>query len=266
METMHYNEKKKNSKGIIIAVISFVLIGAGIIIFALTSESEPVVIGSQESDIQRLVELDKEDKEKTKSDNANINYEIKDENYSDKSNSYIKSNITLPKVFIEGDELKEFNDNLEVEYNQLFNKLKEQMSGSVESKYTYIVSYNFYENMIGTNKIISLALYQRVRDDSASKNTTEKVTTYNIDLSSKKEVELSEVAQVLLDKDYKTTIKSAIEDYVVENGMMKSSDFTYAVTGLEDYYIKEGVFHIILNEGTLVDSKYGVLDIEVTKK
>ena len=67
-------------------------------------------------------------------------------------------------------------------------------------------------------------------------------------------------------KDYKTYIKNTILDYVVQNGMMKESEFTYALTGLEDYYIKDGVFHIIFNEGKLVDKKFGVLDIEIQIK
>ena len=41
--------------------------------------------------------------------------------------------------------------------------------------YTYLVSYNAYDNMVGTKKVLSITIYQRVRDDSAKKNTTEKI-------------------------------------------------------------------------------------------
>ena len=34
----------------------------------------------------------------------------------------------------------------------------------------------------------------------------------------------------------------------------------------EDFYVKEGIFHIIFNEGELVDKKNGVLDIEIKSK
>lgn len=262
METMHYREKKKSYKGVIITLFLFVLIGGAIILFAINSEQEPVIIGSQESDIQRLVELDKEDAIETASKNASISYEVKDVTYNDTSNVKIKSNMTIPQIFVEGEELTEINSKIDQEYNDLFTKLKEQMS-SAESNYTYIVSYNVYENMIGTDKIVSLTLYQRVRDDSAKKNTMEKVDTYNINLATKELTTQFEIAQELLGKDYKSVIKSEVEDYVVQEGMMKESDFTYAITGLENFYIKDGSFHIIFNEGNLVDTKYGVLDIEV---
>lgn len=265
METMHYSEKKKSSKGVVIAFLLFVLIGSGIIYFAISSEEEPVVIGSQESDIQRLVDLEKEETVQTTNLNSIINYEIKDVTYNDSSNSKIKSNITLPKVSVEGEELVDINAQIDKEYTELFAKFKEQMT-SVESKYTYIVSYNVYENMIGTEKVVSITVYQRMRDDSAKKNTMEKVDTYNIDLATKELVSQFDIAKELLGKDYKSIIRSASENYVVDKGMMKGSDFTYAITGLEDFYVKEGIFHIIFNEGELVDKKNGVLDIEIKSK
>ena len=47
--------------------------------------------------------------------------------------------------------------------------------------------------------------------------------------------------------------------------MIEEDKYTYALTGLENYYIKEGVFHIIFNEAELVDKKFKVLDIEIAK-
>lgn len=262
METMHYSEKRKSSKGPIIALLLFMIIGGAIIVYGISTEEEPVIVGSQESDIQRLVEIEKEDIEAIKNENESITYTVEDVKYNDTSNSKIKSDMTLPKISIQGEELTEINADIDSEYNNLFSKLKEQMA-SAESKYTYVVSYKVYENMIEEKKVVSITVYQRVRDDSAKKNTTEKVTTYNIDLTSKKLITESEVAQSLLGKDYKSIIKEAAREYVVQEGMMKESEFTYALTGFEDYYVKEGVFHIIFNEGKLADEKYGLLDIEV---
>ncbi len=262
METMHYSEKRKSSKGPVIALLLFVLIGGAIIFYAIRTEEDPVVIGSQESDIQRLVEMEKEDTLALKSENENISYSVEDVKYKDTSNLKIKSDMTLPKIKVKDEELVEINNKIDTEYTELFTKLKEQMS-SAESKYTFIVSYNVYENMIDEKKVISITIYQRVRDDSAKKNTTEKVTTYNIDLSSKQILTESEIAQSILGKDYKSVIKNSVKEYVVKQGMMKESEFTYALTGLEDCYVKEGKFHIIFNEGKIVDQKYGVLDIEV---
>ena len=262
METMHYSEKKKSSKGFVIFFFLFVLIGGAIIIFAMSNENEPVVVGSQETDIQRLVDMEKEEKEETKNKNANITYEVKDVTHNDSSNSKIKSQITVPKITVDGEELTEINSEIDKEYTDIFSKLKDQMK-DVDSKYTYIVSYNVYENMVGSDKILSVTIYQRVKDDTAKKNTTEKITSYNIDLAKKEKITEFSVASSILGKDYKSIIKGKVQDYVVENGMMKESEFTYAITGLEDFYIKDGVFHIIFNEEKLVDKKFGVLDIEV---
>ena len=47
---------------------------------------------------------------------------------------------------------------------------------------------------------------------------------------------------------------------IVENKMVSEDDeFVYALTGMENYYIKDEVFHIIFNEGELVDKKYKVV-------
>lgn len=265
METMHYSEKKKSSKGFVIFFFLFVLIGGAIIVFAMSNENEPVVVGSQETDIQRLVDMEKEEKEETKNKNANITYEVKDVTHNDTSNSKIKSQITVPKIIVDGEELTEINSEIDKEYTDIFSKLKDQMK-DVDSKYTYIVSYNAYENMVGTDKILSITIYQRVKDDTAKKNTTEKVTSYNIDLAKKEKITEFSVASSILGKDYKSLIKEKVQDYVVEKGMMKESEFTYAITGLEDFYIKDGVFHIVFNEEKLVDKKFGVLDIEVPIK
>lgn len=262
METMHYSEKKKSSKGFVIFFFLFVLIGGAIIIFAMSNENEPVVVGSQETNIQRLVDMEKEEKEETKNKNANITYEVKDVTHNDSSNSKIKSQITVPKITVDGEELTEINSEIDKEYTDIFSKLKDQMK-DVDSKYTYIVSYNVYENMVGSDKILSVTIYQRVKDDIAKKNTTEKITSYNIDLAKKEKITEFSVASSILGKDYKSIIKGKVQDYVVEKGMMKESEFTYAITGLEDFYIKDGVFHIIFNEEKLVDKKFGVLDIEV---
>ena len=45
--------------------------------------------------------------------------------------------------------------------------------------------------------------------------------------------------------------------------MIDSDKYNYSLTGLENYYIKDGVFHIVFNESEIVDKKYGVIDIEI---
>ena len=58
METMRYTEHKSGSKGVIIGLFLFIIIGGALIFWAVNNEKEPEIIGDTKSDIQRLVELD----------------------------------------------------------------------------------------------------------------------------------------------------------------------------------------------------------------
>ncbi|MEG0873118.1 MAG: hypothetical protein RSE00_02490 [Clostridia bacterium] len=259
METMRYGETKKSSKGLVIGLFLFVIIGGTIIFLAIKSEPEQVIVGQTKSDIQRLANTQKSD---LASKNAAITYEIGTKKISDKSNSKIKSNMELPVISIDGTPLSEENEKIEKKYSELYGGLKSQMS-TAENNFTYIVSYNSYDNMVGSQKILSVTIYQRVTDDAAKKNTTEKVDTINIDLATKQEVKQSDVTIEMFGKDYKQKITESVTNYLVSKKMMKSSEATYALTGLENYYIKDGKFHIVFTEGEVVDKKHGVLDITI---
>ena len=74
---------------------------------------------------------------------------------------------------------------------------------------------------------------------------------------------MSDIFVSILGIDYKTQIKSVVKDYVVSKNMMKEEEYTYAITGLENFYIRDSKLHIVFNEGELVNTKYGVLDIVV---
>ena len=63
--------------------------------------------------------------------------------------------MTIPQVYINGEALEELNKEIENKYTNVFNSSKENMR-NVESNYTYTVTYNSYENMVGTKKILSL--------------------------------------------------------------------------------------------------------------
>jgi hypothetical protein len=260
METMRYNETKKSSKGVIFGLLLFSLIGGAIIFFAIKSETKPVVVGQTKSDVQRLV--DTEASTNKKEENSAISYEVKDKTSVDKSNQKIKSNITLPEIYVAGEALTDINETIDKKYTELFSGLKEQLA-SAKNNFTYTVTYNSYDNMVGSDKILSLTLYQRVTDDAAKKNTSEKIETYNIDLATKKQVDQADTALEILGKDYKSKIGDSVKNYVVSKKMISEADFTYVVTGLENFYIKESKFHIVFNEGELVDKKYSVIDITV---
>lgn len=263
MDTMHYTERKKSSKGAVIFLSLFVLIGGAIIFLAVANEQEPTIIGQNESEVNRLVDLDKVEAEETIAKNKEIEYKVKDKKYEDTSNSKIKSNMTLPVIEIAGENLAEINTKINDKYVAMFDAIKKQLSNA-DYKYTFSVSYNVYDNIVGTKRIISVVVTAENVDDTADgKIVTKKVDTYNIDLATKKEVALADTAMELLGKDYKTKIKEKTVEHLVLKEMMKEEDYIYALTGLESYYVKDSKFHIVYNEGELVDKKYSTIDIEV---
>ncbi len=265
METMRLTENKKSSKGVIIGLLLFFIIGGSILFFALKTEEEPVTVGSvsENEKTQSLVDVDSVNKEELKDKNSAIPYNVNDKKIVDNSNKKMKANITIPVISIDNEELTSINEEINKYYTDMYSSLKEQMA-SASNNYTYTVTYNVYENMVDENKIISVTIYERIIDDSAKKNTMNKIKTYNIDAATKEQISQSnDIAQRIFDKDYKTIIKNAIKDYVVSNKMMKEEEFNYTYTGVKPFYIKDGKFHIIFNENDLVDTKYGVLDITV---
>lgn len=264
METMRLNEKKKSSKGVVIGLLLFFIIGGTILFFALKSEGEPTTIGkTTDTEVQSLVDVDADSKNEI--NNKNIEYKVTDKLVKDNSNVKMKANIAIPVISIENNYLTDINAEIEKYYTEMFTSLKEKMN-SAASKYTYTVTYNVYDNMVGERKIISITIYERIIDDAAKKNTMNKLKTYNIDASSKEQVTQSDLAQEIFGKEYKTIIKNGIKDYVVNNKMMNESQFSYTYTGLKPFYIKNDEFHVIFNEGELVDAKYGVVDITINNK
>lgn len=268
METMRYQENKKTSKWPVIAFFLFVLIGGGIVFMAISTEEDPQVIGKQTEEIQGLVDVYDSTQttakvEEKKKDLKDITFKIEDEIIKDTTISHFKSSITLPKISVDGDDLTVINSDIKEKYTKLYSSLKDEMK-AMENNFTFKISYKYYDNTIGDKRVLSVTVHQRIVDDKEGTTTTDKIETYNIDLATKDLIEESKVAMLLFGKDYKTIIKNQVKDYVVENKMMKQNEFIYALTGLENYYIKEGTFHIIFNEAELVEKKYKVLDIEIT--
>lgn len=254
MDTLRYGETKKSSKGPIIGLFLFFLIGGAILYIALANEEKPVVIGdnTEFSEKNSLIDIYDEPDEQISLDN--ISYSVNDKKYSDKTNKKIKSNITLPVVSIDGEELTELNNKIDEKYTGLFDEMKDKMS-DVENKYTYKVTYNIYENKVGDIKVISITIYHRTVDDSTGSYASENIDTYNIDVQTKKELTQAEVATEMFGISYKTKLKNSIKNYFVSNEIVKEEDYTYAVTGFENFYVKDGKFHIIFN-GEIIKDKY----------
>lgn len=267
METMRYQENKKSGKWPIIFFVMFVLIGGGLIVLGILNEDSPQIVGTKKEEVQGLVDIYAKETmadiyEEEKIDINKITYDLSDEVIKDDSSKKFKASIVLPKITVMDKELTKINEEIKNKFNKLYDSLKSEMD-SVENSFTFKTSYKFYENIIGDKKVLSITIHQRIIDDKAGTTTTDKIVTYNIDLAKKEIVEESDIALAIFGKEYKTIIKNAIKNYVVKNNMMEENNFVYALTGLENYYIKDGIFHIIFNENELVDKKYKVLDIEI---
>lgn len=259
METMRYQENKKSYKGAIFGFFAFVIIGSGLIAFAISQEKEPQVVGQKANEeVQSLVDVSEENNE----DINAITFEVKDEIIKDKENAKIKANITIPQVSIQGEALTQINAKIKGEYTSRFESLKSQLK-SAENKFTYTVTYHQYDNVIKDRRILSLTIYQRVLDDASKKTTTDKVESFNIDLATKEIIDAQEIMVEMFGKEYKEKVNNAVKSYIVNKGYQKESEVNYTVTGLENYYIKDEKLHILLNEDEVVEKKYGVLDITV---
>ena len=268
METMRYQENKKNGKWPIIFFSIFVVVGGALIALGIANEDAPQVVGGAREEVQSLVDIYAEEtmaniyEEEEKIDIDEITFEIDDEIITDDSNKNFEANIELPKITVADKELTDINSKIKEEFTKVYNSLKSEMT-LVENSFTFKTTYKYYDNVIGDKRILSITVHQRIVDDKEGTTTTDKVVTYNIDLEKCELVNELDISLAMFGKDYKTVIKNAIKDYVVKNEMMEEDKFVYSLTGLENYYIKDGVFHIIFNEAELVDRKYKVLDIEI---
>lgn len=269
METMRYQENKKSGKWPIIAFLIFVIVGSALIVVGIANEDNPQIVGSVREEVQSLVDIYSEETmnkiEEEKVNIKDITFKIEDETITDETNKNFTANIVLPKVSIMDEELTSINLEIKDKFSKLFESLKSEMT-DVKNPFTFKTTYKYYDNIIGDKRILSITIHQRIVDDKVGTTTTDKILTYNIDLSKKDLVDESDMALVMFGKDYKTTMKNAIKNYVVDNNMMEADKYTYALTGLENYYIKEGVFHIIFNEAELVDKKFKVIDIKIEKE
>ena len=133
-----------------------------------------------------------------------------------------------------------------------------------ESNYSFNVTYTYFDNIVGLKKIVSLVIKQQIIDVDSQKVTSEKVTTYNVDLSAKKTLAQADVLLDLLGKDYKDTLKRQVQDYVINAGYIKESEYNYEITGLENFYIQDSKFHIVFNgDSDNVADTNDVIDIEI---
>lgn len=226
----------------------------------MTNEKDPAIVGRVESEMQSLMNIEGKDLDYELDRLLAIKYDVKDKTINDSSVKNITANITLPVISIENFELEEINQIISSKYTELFNTIKSE-SNNMANKYKYVVSYNAYDNVVEDKRILSVTIYDRIVDIQSNKNSTEKITTYNIDFDSKEQIKQASVILDYFGADCKEKIQTKIKDYLVEKNMIKETEYNYTYTGLENFYLKNNEFHIVFNQGDLVDEKYGILDI-----
>ena len=122
-----------------------------------------------------------------------------------------------------------------------------------ESNYSFNVTYTYFDNIVGLRKVVSMVITQQIIDTDSQKVTSERVTTYNVDLSSKTTLSQSDVVIDLLGKDY-----------IISNGYATEDSYNYEITGLENFYIQDSKFHIVFNgESDNIADTTDVIDIEI---
>jgi hypothetical protein len=266
METIRFAERRKVSKWPAIIVTCFLILGGCFVAYAINFEDNPKMLGFSgevavtESD--GLEEVGLSDAEKLEQI-MNLNYEIKDVSSTDSTSANFISDIHVPTIYVDGKEVEEINTKIKEEYDQRFAALKEQMI-KAEGKYSFNVTYTYFENIVGLKKIVSLVVKQQIIDRDSQKVTSEKMTVYNVDLSARTTVTQQEIALEIFGKDYKEILKKQVKNYIVSKGYVKESEYKYEITGLENFYIQEGKFHIVFNgESDGITNKAEVIDIVI---
>lgn len=270
METIRFVERRKASKWPARIVLTFLVVGSIFVAYAIKNENNPKMLGLSgeiiTTESNGLEEVNTTDDEKI-AQAQNLNFEVKDISSSDKSMSNFVSNIHLPAIYVDGKELVDINVKVQNDYTQRFESLKSNMA-SAEGNYSFNVTYDTYDNMVGTKRIVSLVITQQIIDTDSNKVTSKKITAYNVDLASKTTIAQSDVLMDLLGKDYKQILKDQVKDYVISNKLTTEAKYTYEITGLENFYIKDSKFHIVFNgdSDNLIDGNKDVIDIEINKE
>lgn len=268
METIRFTEKRKSTKWPAIIVMSFLIIGGCFVAYAIKNENNPRMLGflsatvpTESHGLENVGQTDAQKLEQA----MNLNYEVKDISSIDKSKSNFVSDIHIPSIYVDGKEIAELNAKIQNEYVTRFDNLKEQMA-KAESNYSFNVTYTYFDNIVGLRKIVSLVIKQQIIDTDSNKVTSEKVNTYNIDLSSKATLTQSDVLLDLLGKDYKDIVKQQVKNYIINEKYATESNYKYEITGLENFYIQNSYFHIIFNgDSDKIADTNDVIDIEIQK-
>lgn len=256
MEMMNYNKinKKKSNIGLGF-FLSFAVLGSSTVGYLLATEKEEVL----NTDAYKEVEVYEEETV----DLDSISHETTIICKTDKESMY-KADIWVPSVSVDGVLLEDVNTSIKDKFVNKYEALKSDSEDTLENSMLYKTRYKEYVNEIGDTKILSLVIEEKILD-ADDKLFSSRVYTYNIDMVTRELVYQDDVAPSVLGYDYRNVIKSSIKQYVIAKEYIKSEDYNYTYTGLEEYYMKDGKFHFVINSGDVYAKEYGIIDIVIEK-
>ena len=267
METMSYNKIKKKKTNIgVYAYFLFIILGTTLVAYSIINEPKPTVLG--EDPLKNVEIYEEEDKSQEVSSKNTINldditFKVDTTTVINKDGNF-SINMTLPVVSVNNANLEDINSDIKKHYEERANTLLEQMKAA-ENKFTYKVTHKVYENKVGERRIVSITVHERIIDNASGTTTTDRVDAYNIDLAEEKVLNQEETALEVLGSNYSALIRKQVKDTVIAAKMIEEDKYDYTITGMEQFYVKENKFHILLNEGEVVDKSYGVVDVPITK-
>lgn len=256
MEMMNYNKREKNSSKLgLFGFVLFSLVGTTMVFYMIKNEPKPIVLGedmyipvdSENVDNENTVDIYSEEQLQA------ITYKVV-KTTDVKSDGNLKLNLSIPRIYIEDKEISEINDKILSKFTTRYNAVKEQ-SESFENKFTYKVTYNVYESMLNNKRVLSFTFYERIEDDLAGVDATYKLYGVTIDLATKQILAQDDVAPVILGVSYKNKIKSGVKEELITRKLFTADEYSYAMTGLEEFYVRDGRLHIMFNPFELGDNK-----------
>lgn len=270
MELMNYERRpKKKSKAGLFGFVVFSCVGTASVFYLMKNEPAPKVLAQDLFVPVGSVSIYDEPTDKPKVDIYSeeylnkIEYKVgKDVKKDTKGN--FKQNITVPLITIDDVSLDDVNDKILNKFIERYEAVKEQ-SAALENKFTYKVTYNTYESKIEGKRLLSFTFYERIVDDMAGKDMTYKLYGITIDLATGKILTQEDVAPTILGSTYKNTIKEAVKNYAISKKLFDETNYTYSMTGLEEFYVKDGQLHLMFNLKELGENK-DYIDIEIKNK
>lgn len=265
MEMMNYNKRgKKNSKVGLFGFILFTVVGTSMVFYMINNEPKPVILGEN-----MYIPVGSENVDGDSNSNGNendnevsiyteeylkaIKYNVK-QNVKRETDGNMKLNLSVPSIYIDGEPLSEINNTILAKFIERYDAVKAQ-SGALENKFTYKVTHNTYESMLNGRRVLSFTLYERTIDDMTGEETRYKLYGLTVDLATKQILTQDDIGPTILGNTYKNEIKSAVKEHLITKKIYKIDNYSYTMTGMEEFYVKDGKLHIMFNPGELKTNK-----------